>query len=604
MALDFNGPATIVLDAYNRSVALATSAKSDMTSFLAALNGSVYEAPKVDVKFTALATPSMPAIPGVPTLPTSSFVVPANQPGAITSTLPAIQIDEFTGVMPALSTAAPPQVQFGAVPALPTIREVAIPDAPTVNLPALPDLLQLDTHTFGGINLHEDWLDKLREIPELTILQPTKLQYTRGPAYTSQLLDNLKANLNSRMQGGTGLSPGVEQAIWDRARDRETQVALSKEQEVMRSFETFGFPMPAGAIVGQLADARREYQDKLSGLSRDIAIKQADLEQQNLRDAISAATQLEAQLIDYSYKIEQLAFEAAKALADNEIAAFNSNIEHYKALLAGYQAYEAAYDTLIKSELAKIEVFKALLSAEQTKAQINATLVQQYRVQIDGALAGIEVYKAQISGALALVEVEKSRIAAAGEQIRAFVAVNNAEMSKVELYKAQISADNIKMDGYRTQVQAYTAKAGAQAEKARVAIAGFQALISAKGLEWDGWKARLSAEVAKVDVAAKQSSILVDGYKVGATAAQAQAELSARMWEASMRQYESAQTITLQAAKINTDALMHTNDARMEAAKVGAQVMSQQTASAFNIVNTSASISGSNSTFQTLFTPE
>ena len=34
-------------------------------------------------------------------------------------------------------------------------------------------------------------------------------------AYASQLLDNLKAQLNARIQGGTGLAPAVEQGIWD-----------------------------------------------------------------------------------------------------------------------------------------------------------------------------------------------------------------------------------------------------------------------------------------------------------------------------------------------------------------------------------------------------
>ena len=100
-------------------------------------------------------------------------------------------------------------------------------------------------------------------------------------------------------------------------------------------------------------------------------------------------------------------------------------------------------------------------------------------------------------------------------------------------------------------------------------------------------------EYARGDAAAKQASVLVDGYKVAATATQAQAELYARMWEASMKQYEASQSLTLQAAKINGDALMHTNDARLDASKVGAQIMAQQVSSAFNAVATSAQIQGS-----------
>lgn len=593
MALDFDGPASIVEDAYNRSVALANSAKSEMAGFLEALRASVYTAPSVSVQWQTLPTPTIAGVPNMPTLPSASFTLPPNKPTSLSVDLDDVVIDDFTDAAPVIPDRVAPTVNFGTVPVLPTIRDVAVPDAPAVTLPDLPTMLTLQSHTFGGINLHEDWLDKLDDIPELSILQPSKLQYTRGSAYASQLLDNLKATLNARIQGGSGLNPAVEQAIWDRARDRETQIALAREQEVLRGAEALGFPLPPGAIAGQLADARREYHDKLSGLSRDIAIKQAELEQQNLREAIASATQLEAQLIDYSFKLESLAFEAAKALAENEIQVFNANIEHFKALLAGYQAYAAAYDTLIKAELNKIEVFKALLATEQTKSQINLALVQQYKAQIEGAMASVEVFKTQVAAAQTLVSLEQTRLQAAGEQIKAFVATNNAEMSKVELFKAQIGADNLLLEGYKTAAQAYSAKASAQGEKARVAVAQLQARVAAKGLEWDGWKALLSGEVAKVDAAAKQASILVDGYKVGVTATQAEAELYARMWEANMKQYEAGKSIVLQAAKINSDALMHTNDARLDAAKAGAQVMSQQVASAFNIVNTSAAISGS-----------
>lgn len=55
-------------------------------------------------------------------------------------------------------------------------------------------------------------------------------------------------------------------------------MALAREQEVMRTAEELGFPLPSGVLAGLLADAGREFHDKLSGLSRDIAIKQAELE--------------------------------------------------------------------------------------------------------------------------------------------------------------------------------------------------------------------------------------------------------------------------------------------------------------------------------------
>lgn len=590
---DFNGPASIVQHQYERSLSLADGLKAEMSGFLDGLRNSIYTPPTVSVQWQNLAVPTLAALPNMPALPSAALGPFGSEPGAFSGSIDDVTIEDFAEPPPALSNRVAPEVHFGTVPTLPAVKDVAVPDAPAVALPAPPTMLTLTTHTFGGIDLHEDWLDKLDDIPELSVIQPTKLNYSRGAGYASALLDNLKATINARINGASGLAPAVEQAIWDRARDRETQVALAREEEAKRAAEAMGFPLPTGALAGMLADSRREYHDKLSSLSRDVAIKQAELAQETLRHAIDSAISLESQLMDQAYKLELLAFEAAKATAENEIQVFNAALDQFKALLAGYQAYAAAYDTLIKAELNKVEVFKALLSAEELKSQINTALVQQYKAQIEGAMATVEIYKAQVSAAQTLVSLEQTKVQTAGEQIRAFVAATNAELSKVELFKAQLGADNLKLESYKTLAQVYSSKAGVQAEKARVSIARYQAETAAKALAWDGWKAKVQAEVAKVDAAAKQASILVDGYKVAATASQAQAEMYARMWESNIKQYEASQTITLQAAKINSDALLHANDARLDASKVGAQVMAQQVSSAFNAVATSAQISGS-----------
>lgn len=590
---DINGPAEIVQDKYSRSVELASAATSAVNGFQQALNASIYAPPTISVKWQTVSAPNLPPIPNLPSLPDIDLQIPSGQPSALDATIENVQIDDFDVAMPELNFPAAPSLTIGQVPVLPQVRDVAIPDAPIIELPDTPEFLSLQTHAFGGINLHEDWLDKLDEIPTLSVLQPAPFEYSPGARYASQLLDSLKAQLNSRIHGGTGLSPAVEQAIWGRALDRETVVALAREQEVVRGAEALGFPLPSGVLAGQLADARREYHDKLSGLSRDIAIKQAELEQANLQQATQLALQLESTLLEDTYKLEVLAIDAAKATAENAIAAHNAAIEHYKALLAGYQAYASAYETVIRAELNKIEVFKALLSAEQTKADINKSLVDRYKAEIDGAMAAVQIYQARVGAAKTLVELEGTRIQAGAEQVKAFVATVNAETAKADIYKATIGAESAKVEAIGTLARAYAAKVGGQAEKARVEISKLQAKVQAKSLEWDGWKAKLSAATAEVEAAARKSSIMVDGYRIGASAAEAQAGAYMRRWEADIKQYEAGTNIALQAAKINNDAVIHANDARMEAAKVGLATSSQRLASAWAMVSASAQISGS-----------
>ncbi|WP_324623093.1 hypothetical protein [Delftia lacustris] len=390
MALDLNGPAEIVEDKYARSVALAEAANREAAACATALANNFYKPGQIDVRWQTLAAPNLPPIPDLPQLPNVTFDEPEGMPGSLMLQMDDVQIDSFEVTPPELNFGQAPTLNIGQAPALPEVRDVAVPDAPDVLLPDAPQFLQLQTHTFGGVNLHEDWLEKLDDIPTLSVLRPAPFQHTPGAKYASQLLDNLKASLNARIQGGSGIAPAVEQQIWDRARDRETALALAREQEVLRGAEALGFPLPSGALAGQLADARREFHDKLSGLSRDVAIKQAEMEQQNVKDAITQALQLETTLLDDAYKLEMLAFETAKTTADNALAAFNAAVEHYKALLAGYQAYAAAYDTVIRAELNKVDVYKAMLEAEKTKADINKSLVDRYRAEIDGSMAVVE----------------------------------------------------------------------------------------------------------------------------------------------------------------------------------------------------------------------
>ncbi|CAM4266454.1 Outer membrane protein TolC [Comamonas aquatilis] len=592
--LDLNGPAEIVQDKYDRSVVYAEQALLETKSMQDTFNSLIFQTPTISVQWGTIAAPTLPVVPDLPTLPQVSFVTPGDMPGALDlAGLPDVEVVGFDLQPPAMDFGTAPNLVIGQAPALPQMREVAIPDAPDVQLPDAPAFLALTTHTFGGVDLREDWLARLDDTPELHLLEPAPFEFKRAPGYASELLSNLKAVIAARIQGGTGLSPVVEQAIWDRSRDRETQVALAREQEVMRSAESLGFPLPSGVLAGQLADARREYLDKLSGLSRDIAIKQAELEQSNVKDAIAQGLQLEGQLMEQAMQLDRLSFEAAKTAADHGIAAHNAALERYKALLDAYRTFAMAYETVIKAEMNKVEVYKAMLQAEQTKAEINQSLVARYKAEIEGRMAAVEIYKTRVQAAQTLVSLEQTRIQAGGEQIRAFVATINAESSKMELYKIRIQAEATKQEAYKSQVQAYGAYTGAQAERARVAVAKAQAQIAAKGMEWDAWKARLSGEVAKMDAAVKQSTVLVDGYRVSAMAIEAKAGSYMRRWEADIKQYEASKNITLQTAKLNADVAIQANAARLEAAKIGLTTAAQRVTSAWSMVSASASISGS-----------
>lgn len=578
--------------AFNRAVTYANEAKTAAASFLANLDAAIYTPPTLSFTWTSLTAPTLPSMPAVPTMPTIAFNVPANAPSQLALAEPSITIDDFTDPPPTLTMPTAPTLSYGSVPTVPAVGAVSVPTAPTLPTVTAPSLITLSTITTPTIDLQASWLTALSTTPTLALLAPTPYTYARGPDYASTLLTTLKATLNSRLTGGTGLPAAVEQAIWDRARDRETRSAQANIDQVQRSADALGFQLPAGTVAAQQREAERNYYDKLSELSRDIAIKQADLEQSNLKDTIAAGMQLESQLIDYSFKTEQLAFESAKKYADNAIELYNAGIAEYRALLEGYQAYAAAYKMIIDGQLAVVEVYKAQLQGEQTKANINTQLVEQYKAEIEAGLSQVKIYEAQVSGAQTLIQLEQAKIGAAGEQIRAYVAQINAETAKVEAYKAGVEAETTKVTAYKVTVDAFQAKVGAQAERARAEVSRFNALYQAKSAEWEAYRAQVGAESERIRALGVQSGTQLDAYKATVASITAQAEQQTAIWTGNMKQYEAGQNIAIQTAKINNDAVIMTNNARLDAAKTGAQIYAQLTSSAYSMIHAQAGISG------------
>lgn len=650
-----------VTNAFSKAYTYANSALSGVGTFTTALENAIYTPPTISVEWNSIASPTLPDLPADPTLPTIEFNDPT-KPTALDLDVPTVTVDDFTTPEPDITIDAAPTVSYGVAPTVPTPDDITLPSEPSVSLPTAPDFtmpdalsltmpsaptitlpstptyLSLSTPTFAGVNLHEDFLANLETIPTLDLVAPTPFSYSVGPEYSSALLSALSAKLNERLAGGTGLPVAVESAIWDRARTRETNTAQANIDEVQRSADALGFALPTGAVAAQLRQAQQDYYDKVSNLSRDIAIKQAELEQDNLKHTIEKGIQLEGQLIDYSYKMEQLTYESAKTYAENAIAVYNAQVENYKALIGAYQTYATAYKTIIDAELAKVEVYKAELQAEQTKAQINTTLTEQYKAGIEGqkalvevykaeldgkqieasvykteveavgvtaqayktrveaAMSTVELYKAQLEGSKALVEIEGLKINAAAEAIKGYVAQINAETAKIEAYKAGVEAQSVVANIYKTKAEAFAAKTGAQVSKAQAEIARYNALMQGKVVEWEGYKAKVQAEGIRMDSLARQSSALIDAYRAGATAVEAKANMNARIFETEIKNYEAGQMITLQTAKANNEAILHTNNARIDAAKTGASVYAQLAGSAYQMVHATAGVGSSDQT--------
>jgi hypothetical protein len=445
--------------------------------------------------------------------------------------------------------------------------------------------LSIATYSFGGINIPS----LVEEVPVLNLVSPSIREYVPGAQYTSALLTTLQTTLQDRIEnGGTGLPADVEDAIWDRGRDREYRQMRDALADLER-METLGFSFPPGVYVDARIKIQTEMGYNAANISREIMIEQAKLELQNILKALDTATALEGKLIDYTNQIEQRAFEAARYATQAGVEIYNAQVRAYAAYVDAYKTKIAVYEAQIRGELAKVEAYRAEVAAEQAKAQINTALVAQYKTQVDAALSSIEIFKAEVGAIQAKADIEKLKVQIFGEQVRAYGARVNAYTANVEGFRASIQAESSKQEAFKASVDAYNAQVSAAVKVIEAKISEYKGQIDAKNLEWNGYKAQADAEASRVKALADSQTAEADIYRAQISGISSFNEVLTRQWQVAVEQAQRTAEIGISAARANAEQYLTTRGLLLDANKVGAQVTAQMGAAALNAVNYSNS---------------
>lgn len=219
--------------------------------------------------------------------------------------------------------------------------------------------------------------------------------------------------------GATGLSAAVEQAIWDRARQRQELKNLAQYAEAENYFAARGFDLPTGALVSRLTQISVEIGRNDAALNTDIAIEQAKLEQTNVHfilekgtamvvDAINAALNAvikanEVRLETFKQAVSQYiaALEGAIRLTELQIKEAESKVDLAKVRL---MAAIADADAQAKSLAVQLEYAKAeaQIAIEKGKAMIDFN-VRRFGIQVEAARGGAQAAAQVAAGALSAV---------------------------------------------------------------------------------------------------------------------------------------------------------------------------------------------------------
>jgi len=525
---------------------------------------------------------SVPPVPATQTIVWTAPTVPAPFTGSldVRSLFPG----PLTATPPTLNFPTPPLPGFGNVPPSPAVQlDFTFPSL-DLSLPSPPSLLNLSVVPFAGLLMPTA---PSQNIPQLTIAPPGIIPYTPGARYTSALLTDLEAQLDARIVSGTntGLPPAVEQALWDRGREREYRSQADALAELDGRMEALGYAFPPGVWLDARIKLQTETQYTVAGFNREVMIKQAELVQSNIIAALAEAVRLETMQVGYTNQIEQRIFESTKYATEAGIAIYNAQVHAYTAFLEAYKTKVQIYDAQVRGAIATVEVYKTQIQAEELKARINTELVQQYKVTVDAQLALVEVYKAEISAIQIQADIQKIKVQIFGEQVRAYASSVNAFTAQVEAYRAQIQSQQALEEVYKTQVDAYSAIVGAAMKEAEALISQYRGAIEEKTMEYEAYKsiAIEQAEAAKAIAQSNQSVAAIYSATVQGTSAYN--ETLTKAWQVALDEAERVTEIGVQAAKANAELYMTVRSLALDAAKVGAQVNAQLGAAALGAIN-------------------
>lgn len=491
------------------------------------------------------------------------------------------QLPEFTQSLPTINTTVafpePPSQLTNPLVDEPVLTERAEPAKPLVSLPGFTAVLPRND-ALAPTDLDQKMEVQYRGMAPamMTALegQVDAMLAKHNPQYHAQMA-RIEAQLQKYLDGGTALKPAVEDAIYERARDKQNAEYRRARDASWTDAANRGFTIPTGAVHTAIQAARQNAADNLARASTEIAIAQAEMEQKNLQFAVTTSTGLRTTILNaalgYHQNLVQINGQAigyAKDVVGLLVETYNIAIKAYSASLDGYRAEVQAYEVKLRGAMTGIELYKAEVDALRSLVQVDMAKVEVYRARMDTLKTLSDVYRSRIDAIIAKANMEKLKLELFQSQVQAYsarVSAKNAEwqgyrsavdgeQAQVQLYTAQVQGYSAEVQGWRTKIegQAEAVRAAATVNNARAQqyeaqVRAYSAVVNARGevartkLESD--RQVLLAFQAKTQAAVSYANMAATYYKTKADTMVSYSgqQLQAQLGMAdSMRNYQSA----------------------------------------------------------------
>lgn len=510
-----------------------------------------------------------------------------------------IDIAPFMPSITGLTLPEAPQLTAPLVaPTRPTTPDVLLPDAPRLDKPSFPSLEAISIPAFSFPTL-PTWSAVAPEFAGTAV--SSVLQWS-DPQYLPEVMPEVITKLREMWAGASGIPPAIENALWERAANREDLDTSRQVSAVYTDFSGRGFTEPPGMLVARVDAIREEAAIRKQGLNRDIAAKMAEIQIENVRFAVEQGVAAENVLYGIWNNMAQRQFEAAKIQLDSQLALYNAQIALFNARQQAYSTEAQVFKTRLDAELARIEVFKAELEGELARGTLNEQRVRIYGEQIKALLTDVEIYKAQMQGASVQSDVNKNIIDGFRAEIQAYAERINADKVRFDAYDSQVKGELGKAQILDSEAKAYASYITGQAAKADIGVKVMQADIAkneqilreyAARLEAD--KAKIQADVAKIQASASAYTADTQRFTAQAGAEEARARVEITAKEAEIRASLSLFDVEVRKYIADMEQMIRKANVQLEALKAAGQVGATLSAGAMAGINIGASLSGSGS---------
>lgn len=423
---------------------------------------------------------------------------------------------------PILNMPARPSTGLPSAPgASPTFNMPVIPDAPPYTLPPVPTFEPIAIPPAPAL----DSVQFSETLPFDDLTAPTDTFSFVEQEYKSALLDALKTKLMQDLtNGGYGIESQDEQGLWERLRERELQNMEEGIREATRVAASRGRMMPPGALNAAIAKAQQEAMAKISSISREIALKRGDLYVENRKFTIQEVRQVEDMLQKMFGFMMERALNAAKALVELGIAAFNAQLAKHNYRLERYKAAASVYEALIRAQLAKVEQYKAMVDGARLSVDTQKLHADVYRIQIEGVNALINIYRTEMEAAKIEADIEQlklqgfkttvesytSQVGAKTAEFGMYEAAIRGETAKIGVYESQVKAFSAQTDAFKTSVEAQDVVVRSQVTANAAKVEMYRADVARYSAELTASQQELAGMIAKHDADVKQYSTTVD----------------------------------------------------------------------------------------------